>query len=61
MRIRNLLAFVLVLFGGGAALTQTPAIEKIDRGVISLTIDETHAYVGIIVIIAVIITGMFLS
>ena len=37
---------VLVLCINGATLSQTQVHEKIDRGVIALTIDGTHAYVG---------------
>ena len=37
---------VLVLFVSGSALSQIQTLEKIDRGVIALTIDGTHAYVG---------------
>lgn len=39
------ISFSAILFQG-IALTQSPLLEKIDRGVIALTIDGTHAYLG---------------
>jgi len=45
--LRRILFISLFLLSiTGAGLSQSPVPEKIDRGVIALTIDGTHAYVG---------------
>lgn len=46
MKIKSLLVFVFILLAIQPVFTQTSIIENIDRGVIALTIDESHAYIG---------------
>jgi rhamnogalacturonan endolyase len=46
MKKTLLVLSVIILLAGNITLLQAQLAEKIDRGVIALTIDGTHAYVG---------------
>lgn len=46
MRRRLFLNTVLVLLIIGTVHSQSPVLEKLDRGVIALTIDDSHVYIG---------------
>jgi rhamnogalacturonan endolyase len=48
LKMKNKLLFIItmVISVSNTLQSQTPLIEKIDRGIIALTIDGTHAYVG---------------
>jgi len=41
-----ILSVLLLVAGTGNLIAQAPVTEKIDRGVVALTIDGTHAYIG---------------
>ena len=46
MKSKRFLITVMVLLICGITQAQNMTLEKIDRGVIALTIDDTHAYIG---------------
>jgi rhamnogalacturonan endolyase len=46
MKIRILLTILALLPAAAFLRAQVPVIEKIDRGLVALTIDGTHAYIG---------------
>lgn len=46
MKKRIVIITVLILVTCEIALTQTQVIEKLERGVVVLQIDDTHAYIG---------------
>jgi rhamnogalacturonan endolyase len=46
MRLKSVLAFTLILLSCGTGISQTPFTEKIDRGVVALTVSGKSAYIG---------------
>ncbi|MCU0456431.1 MAG: silent information regulator protein Sir2 [Bacteroidales bacterium] len=46
MKIRILLTVLSLLTAAAYLRAQLPVVEKIDRGLVALTIDGTHAYIG---------------